>query len=76
MNSEKMHMNHLLKLAVKFQVLKARKGQGVIEYAGALVIATAIVAAVLTVAPGALGTLFTTIINHAVTLLTPAVPAG
>lgn len=40
---------------------KSQKGQGVVEYAGALVIAAAIVAAVLAVGPSGIGTLLSTI---------------
>ena len=40
-----------------------KKGQGVVEYAGAIVVAAAIVAAVLSFAPTALSSLFTDIIG-------------
>jgi Flp pilus assembly pilin Flp len=59
--------NLLLPLVVKAQVWKAtrkaNKGQGVIEYAGALVIAAVLVAAVINVGPGAIKTLFTNILT-------------
>ncbi|WP_303673309.1 hypothetical protein [Vampirovibrio chlorellavorus] len=42
---------------------KSKKGQGVIEYAGALVIAAAIVAGVLLIGPQGLSDLFTTILD-------------
>ncbi|HEY9746369.1 MAG TPA: hypothetical protein V6C99_09145 [Oculatellaceae cyanobacterium] len=42
---------------------KARKGQGVIEYAGALVIAALLVAAVISLGPDAIENLFTNILT-------------
>jgi len=62
--------NVVLSLWVRYEVLKAaaasqraERGQGVIEYAGALVIATVLVATVLTVGPGAISGLFTNIVT-------------
>ncbi len=49
---------------------KKKKGQGVVEYAGALVIAALIVVAVIAVGPGALTTLFTSITGDIQALLT------
>jgi Flp pilus assembly pilin Flp len=48
---------------IKRKFNKKHKGQGVIEYAGALVIAAALVAAVLTVGPTAITDLFTNIMT-------------
>lgn len=60
-------MQQLLAFIVKAQVLgatrKASKGQGVIEYAGALVIAAVLVAAVLAIGPTGIRDLFTNILN-------------
>lgn len=42
---------------------RARKGQGVIEYAGALVVAAALVAAVIAVGPDGIKTLFSDILT-------------
>ncbi len=53
----------LIEMMVALQTRKAKKGQGVIEYAGALVIAAAIVAGVLVVGPDGLKTLFSTILS-------------
>jgi Flp pilus assembly pilin Flp len=39
-------------------IIKKQKGQGVVEYAGALVIAAVVVASVLAVGPGALAGMF------------------
>ncbi len=44
-------------------MIKKQKGQGVIEYAGALVIAAVLVAAVLAVGPDGISTLFTDILT-------------
>jgi Flp pilus assembly pilin Flp len=49
---------------------KKRKGQGVIEYAGALVIAAVLVAAVLAVGPTAISGMFTSIITQVTTYFT------
>lgn len=46
---------------MKAILYRKQKGQGVVEYAGALVIAAAIVAAVLAVGPGSIGTIISTI---------------
>ncbi|WP_373532084.1 hypothetical protein [Vampirovibrio sp.] len=51
---------------------KARKGQGVIEYAGALVIAAAIVAGVLLIGPQGIETLFTEILTSVTATFTDA----
>ena len=60
-------LNKTLPLAVKAQVFmmtrSARKGQGVIEYAGALVVAAALVAAVIAVGPKGIENLFTDILT-------------
>ncbi|WMU93223.1 hypothetical protein EMOOHJMP_00028 [Microcystis phage MaAM05] len=53
----------LIEMMVALQTRKAKKGQGVIEYAGALVIAAAIVAGVLLIGPQGLKDLFTTILD-------------
>ncbi len=54
--------------------MKKNKGQGVIEYAGALVIAAVLVAAVLAIGPGAIGTLFQTIMDSVTTFFTGQLP--
>jgi Flp pilus assembly pilin Flp len=59
--------NVMLPMIVKAQVWKAtrkaQQGQGVIEYAGALVIAAVLVAAVINIGPDAISGLFTDILN-------------
>ena len=75
-------MDNLLKktlpFVVKAQVLlanrKAEKGQGVIEYAGALVVAAVMVAAVLAIGPTGIKTLFTNILNSVQTYMTGQLP--
>jgi hypothetical protein len=64
------------KLLVKLQVLKATKskGQGVIEYAGALVIAAVLVAAVLAIGPTGISNLFTDILNSVQSYFTGQLP--
>ena len=54
--------------------LTAQKGQGVIEYAGALVIAAVLVAAVLAVGPGQITTTFTSIMGKVNTYFTGKLP--
>ena len=70
--------NLLLPLVVKAQVWqatrKADKGQGVIEYAGALVIAAVLVAAVINVGPDAIKNLFTNILGKVQTYFTSKMP--
>lgn len=62
--------NKLLEMMVAIEVKKAMlknrayKGQGVIEYAGALVIAAAVVAGVLAVGPDGIKTLFSDIMTQ------------
>lgn len=51
---------------------KSKKGQGVIEYAGALVIAAAIVAGVLLVGPDGMKTLFSTVLSKVSATFTAA----
>lgn len=53
---------------------KAPKGQGVIEYAGALVVAAVMVAAVLAIGPSGINTLFTNILNSVQTYMTGQLP--
>ena len=71
-------LNQTLPLVVKAQVLlanrKAQKGQGVIEYAGALVIAAVMVAAVLAIGPDGIKTLFTNLLSSVQTYLTGQLP--
>ncbi len=73
-------MSKSLPLVVKAQVFqatkprKAQKGQGVIEYAGALVIAAVMVAAVIAVGPGALKTMFTSIMTSVSSYFTASLP--
>lgn len=66
----------MLEMYTKLQVAKAsRKGQGVIEYAGALVIAAVLVAAVLAIGPTGISNLFTNILNKVQTFFTGKLPA-
>lgn len=51
-----------------------KQGQGVIEYAGALVIAAVLVAAVLAVGPTGISNLFTDILNSVQTYFTGQLP--
>lgn len=71
-------MNKTLPFIVKAQVLlanrKPTKGQGVIEYAGALVVAAVMVAAVLAIGPAGIKTLFTTMLSSIQTYLTGQLP--
>lgn len=53
---------------------KAQKGQGVIEYAGALVIAAVLVAAVLAIGPGQINDTFTSIMGKVNTYFTGKLP--
>lgn len=48
---------------MKLDLRKAERGQGVIEYAGALVIAAVLVATVLAVGPQGIQTLFNSILT-------------
>jgi len=52
-----------------------QKGQGVIEYAGALVIAAVLVAAVLTIGPTGISDLFTQILDSVQSFFTGQLPA-
>lgn len=67
----------LIGMMVRYEMLKSRKqkGQGVIEYAGALVIAAVLVAAVLAVGPTGITNLFTNILNSVQTFFTGKLPA-
>jgi Flp pilus assembly pilin Flp len=71
-------MKKTLPFIVKAQVLlanrKATKGQGVIEYAGALVVAAVMVAAVLAIGPTGIKTLFTNILTSVQTYMTGQLP--
>lgn len=49
---------------------KKRKGQGIVEYAGAIVVATVLVGAVLAVGPQAMGDMFKNVIGGISTSLT------
>jgi len=62
------------KLIAKFQSRK-HKGQGVIEYAGALVIAAVLVAAVLAIGPTGISNLFTDILNSVQSYFTGQLPS-
>jgi hypothetical protein len=64
----------MLKLLVKLQAMKASKGQGVIEYAGALVIAAVLVAATLAIGPTGITNLFTDIMNSVQSYFTGQLP--
>lgn len=71
-------MTHwMLPFVVKAQVLAAtrkNKGQGVIEYAGALVIAAVLVAAVIGVGPDAIKLLFTNLLTSVQSYFTNKMP--
>lgn len=54
---------------------KAQKGQGVIEYAGALVIAAVLVAAVLAIGPTGITNLFTDILDSVQSYFTGQLPS-
>ncbi len=54
---------------------KKHKGQGVIEYAGALVIAAVLVAAVLAIGPTGISNLFTDILNSVQSYFTGQLPS-
>lgn len=56
------------------KVRPAKRGQGVIEYAGALVIAAVLVAAVINVGPKAVEGLFTNILDSVQTFFTAKLP--
>jgi len=61
--------------SVRYRSLRhIHKGQGVIEYAGALVIAAVLVAAVLAVGPGQITTTFTSIMSQVNTFFTGQLP--
>mgnify|MGYP001078269724 CR=1 FL=1 len=62
------------KLIAKLQS-KKHKGQGVIEYAGALVIAAVLVAAVLAIGPTGISNLFTDILNSVQSYFTGQLPS-
>jgi len=65
----------MVKAQVFFITRKASKGQGVIEYAGALVVAAALVAAVISVGPQGISTLFTDILNSVQSYFKGKLPA-
>lgn len=60
---------------IKMLQVKKQKGQGVIEYAGAMVIAAVLVAAVIGFGPGAITQLFTSILTGVSSYLTGALPS-
>lgn len=53
----------------KAKAKKGKKGQGMVEYAGALLVATAIVVGLIATAPGLLNTLFTNTLTSVSTQL-------
>lgn len=57
-------------------MFKKAKGQGTIEYAGALVVAAVIVSAVLALGPTNLGNMFNSVINDTATYFQGEVPTG
>jgi hypothetical protein len=65
----------MVKTQVFFITRKASKGQGVIEYAGALVVAAALVAAVISVGPQGISNLFTDILQSVQTYFKGKLPA-
>ena len=54
---------------------KASKGQGVVEYAGALVVAAIVVGAIILVGPAGIENIFNTILTNVSTFLTNSLPA-
>ncbi len=64
----------LTALEIKKMQYKKNKGQGVIEYAGALVVAAVMVAAVLAIGPDGIKTLFTSMLSSIQTYLTGQLP--
>lgn len=56
------------------KMMKKAKGQGVIEYAGALVIAAVLVAAVLAIGPNQMSGIFNTILGGVNTYLSGKLP--
>lgn len=62
--------------ALFLKAKNAKKGQGVIEYAGALVIAAVLVAAVIAVGPSGIEELFGTILTSVTTQFTQELPGG
>lgn len=75
MNKAIMHYYLILK-TLKEQHQYSAKGQGVIEYAGALVIAAVLVAAVISIGPDGIGQLFGTIMTRVESFFTGALPGG
>ncbi len=71
-------LDKTLPFIVKAQVMlasrKSTKGQGVIEYAGALVVAAVMVAAVLAIGPSGIKTLFSSMLSSIQTYLTGQLP--
>ena len=70
-------MNKFYALLVALEMKKLQhksKGQGVIEYAGALVVAAVMVAAVLAIGPDGIKTLFTSMMSSIQTYLTGQLP--
>jgi Flp pilus assembly pilin Flp len=68
----------MIELMVALEMLKcrrAKKGQGVIEYAGALVIAAVLVAAVINLGPDAIKGLFTDILDKVQSFFTSKMPS-
>jgi Flp pilus assembly pilin Flp len=61
-------------IAWEMKKLQKNKGQGVIEYAGALVVAAVMVAAVLAIGPTGIKTLFTDILTSVQTYMTGQLP--
>ena len=57
-------------------IKKNVKGQGIVEYAGALVVAALIISAAVAFAPQAVGTLFTNIVNNISTFLMAELPTA
>ena len=60
---------------MKKLMIKKQKGQGVIEYAGALVIAAVLVAAVLAIGPSGIETLFTDLLESVQSYFTGQMPS-
>ena len=53
---------------------QAKKGQGVVEYAGALVVAAIVVGAIIAVGPAGIENIFNTILESVSTFLTDSLP--
>lgn len=67
-------VHYLLTHLRRFASDRGVKGQGVVEYAGAIVVATVLIAGVLTIVPTQLTTLYTTIMDSVQNYFTGQLP--